>query len=142
MTNSRNSNETFNLSTVALELFKFRCLQPGISPQQIALECFRYAKAFIVAMEQVLSNGLPTTDEDSSPLNGAFAPNLKKTHPVNLMSRTWGDIKQVEAVMSHLDADPTTEFYEPYGWGKPEINQARALFPAVINRIKHSIVET
>lgn len=141
MSSARNTNDLFSLNSVALEVFKTRCLQPGISPQQIAIDCFRFAKAFITAMETVASEGIPNFEEDPNPLNGAFAPNLKRTHPVNLMSKNWGDLKQLETVLAHLEAEPSADSYAPLEWGRPEVNQARALFPGVVNRVKQFAVE-
>lgn len=134
MTTSRTSNDTLSLTDVALELFKTRSMSPGINPEQLAIDCFRSAKSFLAVSELVQSGEIAAIDNDTNPLDVACAPNLKKTHPVNLMSRAWGDVKKVESVLAELEADPSAESYEPFGWGRPEVNQARALFPAVVNR--------
>ena len=134
MTISEHSNSALDITAVALELFKERSSQIGISPKQLAIECFRDATTFTNIAEDVMSGEIDLIAEDTNPLDVAFAPNLKKTHPVNLMSRAWGDLNQVRTVLAELDANPAAEQYAPYGWGKPEVNQARALFPAVVNR--------
>lgn len=126
--------EKLSLGAVALELFKTRSMQLGTTPQQLAIHCFRDAKAFLTIVEQLAAGELDLNVEDTNPLDAAYAPNLKRTHPINLMSRAWGDIKKVQAALADLDANPAAETYEPYGWGKPEVNQARALFPAVVQR--------
>jgi hypothetical protein len=136
MTNSETSQTGLDVTAVALELFKERSSQGGISPRQLAIECFRDATIFTDVAEDVATSGIDLITEDSNPLDVAFAPNLKKTHPINLMSRTWGDVNRVEQALADLDANPGAEQYEPYGWGKPEVNQARALFPAVVDRAK------
>lgn len=122
------------LNDIALELFKSRSPQAGITPQQLAMNCFRDARVFLEVADQVVSKTWDSVPEDTNPLDVAFAPNLKRTHPINLMSRAWGDIKLVQKALADLNANPKAESYELYGWGKPEINQARALFPAVIQR--------
>jgi hypothetical protein len=128
------------VTTVALELFKERSSQSGISPKQLAIDCFRDAAAFTQVAEDVLTGDIDLLDVNADPLDEAFAPNLKRTHPINLMSRAWGDLNKVQAVLAELDANPALEVYEPYEWGKPEVNQARALFPAVINRAQQLAV--
>ena len=138
MTTSDDMAGTQALTEIALELFKVHSLQPGVSSQQLAIECFRAAAVFKRVADDVQRNGIDQLAEDNDPLDIAFAPNLKKTHPVYLMSRAWGDLKQVQATLAELDANPAAEFYEPFGWGKPEVNQARALFPAVVNRAEKS----
>ena len=134
MATSDKLNEKLSLTTVALELFKTRSMQPGTTPNQLAIHCFRDAKAFLAITEQLVAGEIDLNVEDSNPLDSAFAPNLKRTHPINLMSRSWGDIKKVEAALAELEANPAADVYEPYGWGKPEVNQARVLFPTVVQR--------
>lgn len=136
MTISDTADEQFNVAAVALQLFKERSTQSGISPKQLAIECFRDATAFTQVAEDIATGDVDLNSEDDNPLDVAYAPNLKRTHPVNLMSRTWGDLEKVREVINDLDANPAVESYELYEWGKPEVNQARYLFPAVINRAK------
>ena len=130
------SNDKLNLSAVALELFKSRSVHASINPRQLAIACFRDADVFISATQEILDGGVDLYADETNPLDEAFAPNLKRTHPINLMSRAWGDLRKVQAALADLDANPVAESYEPYSWGKPEVNQARALFPAVVNRAK------
>lgn len=129
------ASENLNRSAVALELFKVRSAQPGGNPRQMAIACFRDAAIFLAAADEVQS-GRADIFSDESPLDVAFAPNLKRTHPINLMSRAWGDLRKVHDALADLEANPGADFYEPYSWGKSEVNQARALFPAVVNRSK------
>ena len=136
MTGSEKSTEKLSLPLIALELFKGRSLQPGVNPRQLAIDCFRDATVFVAAAQEVQSGNADLFIEETNPLDLAYAPNLKRTHPINLMSRAWGNLQKVQAALADLDAHPSAEFYEPYGWGKPEINQARALFPAVVSRAK------
>ena len=136
MTGSEKSTETLSLPFIALELFKGRSPQSGVNPRQLAIDCFRDATVFISTAKDLQSGKKDLFEEETNPLDLACAPNLKRTHPINLMSRAWGNLQKVQAALADLDAHPSAEFYEPYGWGKPEINQARALFPAVVSRAK------
>ena len=136
MTNSETSATGLDVTAVALELFKERSSQGGFNPKQLAIDCFRDATVFTDVAEEVMTSGIDLVAEDTNPLDEAFAPNLKRTHPINLMSQAWGDLSKVQIVLTDLEANPAAELYEPYSWGKPEVNQARALFPAVVNRAK------
>lgn len=136
MANPEKTTDKMSLPIVALELFKGRSSHQGIAPRQLAIGCFRDAAAFLAAAEDVQAGNVDWFAEDTNPLDSAFAPNLKRTHPINLMSRAWGDLKKVQSVLADLEANPAAEFYELYSWGKPEVNQARALFPAIVNRAK------
>jgi hypothetical protein len=128
-----------NLTAVALDLFKGRSTQSGLNTHQMAITCFRDAKIFLAAAEQVHAGKLDIEEDESNALDIAFAPNLKRTHPINLMSRAWGDLQAVQKVLAYLDANPKADFYEPHSWGKPEVNQARALFPAVVDRARQFV---
>ncbi len=130
------SDDKMSLTSVALELFKMRSMQSGTTPQQLAINCFRDAKVFLEITDQLTAGEIELSVDDRNPLDTAFAPNLKRTHPINLMSREWGDIKKVQSVLADLEANPAADAYEPYAWGKPETNQARALFPAVVHRFQ------
>lgn len=134
MNSSDSKKEEVDVNHIALELFKERSSQTGISPEQIAIDCFRDAKAFAKIAERVLYDDIELAHADSNPLDAAFAPNLKRTHPINLISKAWGDLTKVKAALVELEANPGAEHYEPFGWGKPEINQARVLFPSVVER--------
>lgn len=133
MANEKNSDA--ELKAVALELFKASRVA-GVSAQQIATRCFKDASAFLEVSTKVLSGSVDIFAEDNNPLDEAFAPNLKKTHPINLMSREWGSLEKVREVLSDLDQNPKLESYEKYGWGLPEVNQARMLFPAKLAKAK------
>ncbi|WP_010588002.1 hypothetical protein [Schlesneria paludicola] len=136
MAPSDKTRESSQLTSIALELFKERSWQSGISPEQLAIDCYRDATAFLATTADVLAGKIELSSDDTNPLDIAFAPNLKKTHPINLMSQSWGDLAKVKAVLTELDANPAADSYEQYGWGRSEVNQARALFPAVVNRAK------
>ena len=138
MITSETTSNALDVTAVALELFKERSSQAGISPKQLAIDCFRDATAFTTVAEDVMTGEIDPVAEDANPLDIAFAPNLKRTHPINLISRAWGDLTKVQAALAELDANPAVEFYEPYGWGKPEVNQARVLFPTVVSRAQKS----
>lgn len=117
------------LQETAFELFK---QTNGLgSPEHRAIRCFRDAAAFITAAKKIATGEINIEVIDNNPLDDAFAQNLKKTHPINLMSRQWGNIKKVREVYEMV-RNPGVQAYEELGWGMPECNQARALFPGII----------
>ena len=136
MAASDKTRDSSQLTSIALELFKERSWQSGISPEQLAIDCYRDATAFLATTADVIAGKIELSSDETNPLDIAFAPNLKKTHPINLMSQALGDLAKVQSVLAELDANPGIDSYEQYGWGKTEVNQARALFPAIMIRAK------
>lgn len=121
------------LQALALDLFRTGRNAMG-SPKQIAIKCFRDAAAFRDVMRQIMSNEIDVFFEDNNPLDQAHAPNLKKTHPLNLMSQAWGSIEKVRNTLAALEAAPTDTIYDLYGWGAQEVSIARFHFPEVIRK--------
>ena len=105
------------------------------SSEQVAMQCFRDAQSFLKVSEQIAKGGIED-HPDNNPLDPAFAPNakLKKNDPLNVMSREWGDIGKVRRILNELNATPAATTYEELGWGLQQVNQARDLFPAVVER--------
>lgn len=130
---SKKSKISTRLQETAFELFKHRPANVG-SARQIAIQCYRSAEAFLQATDELIAGTLNITSIDQNPLDEAYAPNLKKTHPINLMSRHWGSVDKVRKTLAALKSEPEAKAYEPYGWGLPEVNQARALFPALVKK--------
>lgn len=134
MANNDKPQTDNKLQALAFELFTQRsAMLGGRSAEPVASQCFRDAESFLKVAERVEKSGLASI-ADSSPLDPAFAANLKKTHPINLMSREWGNLAKVREALKFLDENPSLESYEELSWGKPEVNAARALFPAVVQR--------
>ena len=134
MANNDKPQTDNKLQSLAFELFTQRsAMLNGRSAEPVASQCFRDAESFLKVAEKVEKSGLASI-ADSSPLDPAFAANLKKTHPINLMSKEWGDLKRVREALKFLEENPSLESYEELSWGKPEVNQARALFPTVVQR--------
>lgn len=120
------------LQEVAFDLFKNSRQGVG-SPEQHAIKCFRDGAAFLAAADKIKSGEINIVAIDNNPLDEAYAPNLKKTHPINLMSRQWGNIKKVREFYE-LVKSPNVTAIEELNWGLPECNTARALFPAVLEK--------
>lgn len=119
------------LKAVALELFKVR-RNGGVSAAQVALSCFRDAQSFLDVADQIEMGDLEL-GADKNPLDDGYAPNLSKTHPINLMSKEWGDIQKVRDALKIVES-PTVNSLDQYHWGKNECNLARTLFPGFLRR--------
>lgn len=122
-----------NVKEVAFELFK-NCQMNTGSPEQLAIKCFRNAAVFLKTAEAIASKKIDLSAIDNNPLDEAYCPNLKKTFPDNMASRQWGNLKRVLEICEILEKNPMLESIEDLGWGKPEVNRARILFPAVAKR--------
>lgn len=123
------------LGDVALEMFKgARHYNQACSPQELAIACFQDAMGFMEIERKVLAGELDVFAADANPLDDGYAPNLKKTHPINLMSKEWGNIEKVREQLKWLEARPEAKSNEEMHWELQEVNQARALFPAVVKR--------
>ena len=77
------------------------------------------------------------------------APNLKPTHPLNMVSKRFnlpGDgakeseieaakvkaLDRVKQIHNRLSKDSSLEALPEYDWGKAEVNTAREVFPAYV----------
>ena len=114
---------------------------------QLAKSCFHYADAF-AEIELLDSVGELEGPEDLNPFDDASAPNVPnaKNHPINLMSKKWGDIDKIR---KHLPA--IKELRIPVGDGAPPAdsivyeelmytpamaNQARTMWPDFLARVE------
>lgn len=100
--------------------------------ESVAVDCFRDAEAFMSVAKKARAGRLPKRDDDS-PLDFVRAPNLPRTHPVNLTSRAHGDLKKVQEVNEWLLQNPEAKEYSPLGWGQDEVTKARLIFPVYAN---------
>lgn len=133
----QNGND--KVARMAFELFtERRAANTQRHPEQVAAESFRDAEAFI-AVTARRANG-ESTDKmlRKSALQDCSAPNLKKTHPINLVSQRFGapDLKRVRDIHNRLLANPTLDELgdDDLGWTKEggEVATARQLFPSVL----------
>jgi len=123
------------LSEMAFQLFSDRSSRGvRVATEALAITCFRDAAAFMDVAKRVRS-GEPLTAEPEGPqLSDASAPNLKPKHPLNMVSKRFGDPKltEVRAIHNRLLKDPTLETLSEYDWGKAEVSTAREVFPAYV----------
>ena len=119
----------------AFELFIARRAQLGLrgDAEQIAAECYHDAEAFLKVFHRVRAGEDPTARPAVPQLSDCCAPNLKPTHPVNMVSQRFGTLEQVQRIHTRLQADQELTALPEFEWGAAEIHTARALFPAFVS---------
>lgn len=119
----------------AFELFTARRAQLGLrgDAEQIAAECYRDAEAFSNVAQRVRSGEAPAARSAGPQLSDCCAPNLKPTHPVNMVSQRFGTLDRVQQIHAQLQADEKLDSLPEYEWGQSEVNTARTLFPAFVS---------
>lgn len=104
---------------------------------RVARMTLKTAEAFVAMQEAYDAGELEPEKPHRGPqLDIACAPNLPKNHPFNMASQKFGDLKLVEKVYDWLEANPEAEAYPEFGWGKPEVNTARTIFPNYVAKGK------
>lgn len=113
-----------------------------------AKTAYQRARAFLEVRDAVRSGALEVAAPAGPQLADCCAPNLPPTHPLNLVSQTYGDLAKVRRIHDWLEKNPTPEkdteelvarfrrAFSDVSWGKDHaealatINTARAVFPA------------
>jgi hypothetical protein len=121
------------IAEIARDLFAERSARAfGRNVKSLAIQCYRDAATFHEISQLYELDALETDKPAGPQLSEVSAPNLKKTHPHNLVSRRFGDLKKVREVNAWLKANPTAETYEDLEWDAPTTKLARILFPEFI----------
>lgn len=107
--------------------------------EQIAIEAYKKAEVFLAVRRKFKAGELKQQAEKSS-LADCFAPNLRRTHPINLVSQKFGSLERTRRIGKWLAENPTPERepeelvnrlnqeFSDLGWDLPTINVARAVF--------------
>lgn len=110
--------------------------------EQQALAAYKKAEAFMAIRDRVRAGETKAVRQEGPALTDCFAPNLKRTHPHNLVSQKFGDLAKVNRISQFLDKNPTPEGdadeliskinreFPELSWDLPTINTARAILPA------------
>ena len=117
----------------AFRLFAERSARLGkINGETLAVSCLRDATAFLDVARKWRDGEISVAQPRGPVLADACAPNLRDDHPINMISQQKGSIPRVRQILAHLKANPALETLDALGvsWGKPEVNAARAIFPA------------
>jgi hypothetical protein len=132
------ANQDEALEKYAFGLFVHR--SAGIqrrSAEVLTKECFRDAEAFINTSRKILAGEMDTKPPEGPQLSDVSAPNLKPTHPLNMVSKRFNPqpssaLERVKLIHNRLLKDPTLEAIAEYDWGKAEVLTAREVFPAYV----------
>lgn len=116
--------------------------------EQLAVDAYRKAEAFLAVRDKVRKGELEIDKPDGPVLSDCCAPNLKPTHPFNLVSQRMGSLPKVRLILTWIETyrkncKPDTppeellvklnrEFPE-LGWDESAVNTARNIFPAYCN---------
>jgi hypothetical protein len=120
---------------VAERLFAERSMRAnGRDMRSVAVGCFRDAAVFAdVATAHELGMLESEIVKPTGPqLCDVSAPNLHHSHPHNLVSRRFGDLKKVAVIYADLKANPDVEMYVNeqlmINWDREATKLARLLF--------------
>lgn len=125
------------VQNVALELFKSRTgVFRQFSPEAVAIQAFNDASVFLEVAAKIRSGEM-----DMKPVEvwgaDAFAPKLPRNHPLNMVSREWGDRSRVNRIAAALEKNTHPEYAYSEGdlsWDASTTNRARDLFPTFADK--------
>lgn len=141
-----------DLDALAFQLFSDRAAASGRGGEPEALDSYRKAENFIAVRRRVRAGELKSQAPTGPQLADCCAPNLPRTHPLNLVAAQYtdrrtgmtvaGDLAKVNRIKVWLDRNPTPEKdaeelpgrlakeFPDLNWDLPTLNVARAVFPA------------
>ena len=144
------------LETMAFDLYAKRVatLPPGRNGERDVIESFARAEEFLAVRKKVRSGEVKAKGPTGPQLSDCCAPNLPRSHPINLVAQTFTDRKgsqvpcdlaKINRIAKFLAVNPTPEKdpdelvvklnreFPELGWTLPEINTARAIMHAYVN---------
>lgn len=138
-----NEKEIAEVNAMAFEIFKDRVAAGNLkrSAEAEAAHAFQMAESFLKTRAAYAKGEIKPKAIEAARLSAASAPNLKRTHPHNLVSERFGNLDRVKKIKAWLDAHPTPEKdpddlihqlnreFADLSWDLPAVNTARALFP-------------
>jgi hypothetical protein len=144
MAGEKQTTTNTELDDMAFDIFKETVAksQTGRGGERQAKMAYQKAESFLAVREAVRNGDLEPSKQDGPMLTDCCAPNLKRTHPHNLVSTRFGDLKKVDRINQWLSKNPTPEGnpdelidrakkeFPELEWDLPTINTARAIFPS------------
>lgn len=102
------TSNTSEIQQTALNIFTHRPALMNQSPEQRAAKAFEDAQAFHAVAAKVATGELqPGAKSEEDVLSDASAPNLKRNHPINMVSKALGSVQGREELIGRLK-DPVT----------------------------------
>ena len=138
MADTKSPANTDQIQAVALELFKSRsAMVAQRGTEMVAARCFADAAAFVEVAAKYRSGEIVPQPQEAWGAD-AFAPRLPKNHPINLVSREWGDKSRVNRLAKLLEANAANLDYElqdgDLSWSRATTNTARNLLPVYADK--------
>lgn len=124
------------LRDYAAELFARRTANGvrGTLVEKVATDCFKDARIFLQVAAKVASGEISSEPAPANPLSEVSAPNLKATHPHNMVSQRFGSLERVARVYEQLSANPALQELPELDWREAEVSLARLIFPECLKR--------
>ncbi len=137
--------DTVEVDELAFRLYAERIskLPANASGEAASAWAFRKAEDFLAVREKVKAGDMSVIVVSN--LSDVRAPNLKKTHPHNLVSRFHADehggeakvlamIKEIHTwLLNHPRSDESPVAYDKLDWDVPTTNTARVIFPNYVS---------
>lgn len=131
------------LDQLAFEIFTQMVAKSSINRggEQQARAAYVKAEAFLAVRDRVRAGDMKAVKPEGPVMADCFAPNLKRSHPFNLVSQKMGDLNKVNRIAKWLDSNPTPESdpeelvtrinreFPDLSWDQPTINTARVILP-------------
>lgn len=146
MADETKPEKTTELDELAFEIFSKRVAgNIVLHAEQLAIEAYRKAEAFLKVKKQIRSGGIKSVAPEELPGADCRAPNLRKRHPINLISRVDGDLALAARINAWLERNPTPERdpqelatrlnreFADLGWDLETISRARDILPAYVS---------
>ena len=97
--------------------------------KSVAGDCFIDAAAFLQTAQEISEGTFEPMKPAAPQLDDVCAPNLLPTHPLNMVSRQYGNPETVRKVAERIEAGDLEGCATQYGWPSSELNRAKDLFP-------------
>lgn len=148
MADTKTTGANSELDEFAFEIFKQSVANSPVNRggEQHARAAYAKAEAFLAVRERVRAGEMKPAKQDGPKLCDVSAPNLRRTHPHNLVSQRFGDLAKVNRIAKWLDQNPTPESnpdelvdrlkyeFTDLDWDLPTINVARTIFPEYVGK--------
>jgi hypothetical protein len=128
---AKDTQAAVGIEQLATRLFADRTARnpSGRATEATVLACYRDAETFMQTIAKIQAGELSPAAPAGPQLADASCPNLKPTHPLNMVSSRYGNLKRVQDLHAKLAADPKIEELPDLDWGKQEVLTAREVFP-------------
>jgi hypothetical protein len=130
---AKDTQTAASVEQLATRLFADRTARnpSGRATEATVLACYRDAETFMQTMAKIQAGELSPVAPVGPQLADASCPNLKPTHPLNMISSRYGNLERVQQLHARLAADPKIDELKEgdLDWDKQAVITAREVFP-------------